>query len=84
MLRNQMENEEKGIYLFISDDGTGFDYSGKIRGKPGHLGLTGMQKRADLISARLSVNSRPETGTQISVFKPAEGLAIHKWGGDEA
>lgn len=78
LIRNSSENEEKGLYIFISDDGCGFDYdaeqyegfsSYKRIGGAKHFGLIGMKKRCQLIGAGFSVSSAPGEGTQISIFK---------------
>lgn len=50
--------------LMVSDDGTGFD-SGAAR--PGHYGLQGVREQADLIAARLTIESRPGGGTRIEL-----------------
>ncbi|MCQ2610865.1 MAG: sensor histidine kinase [Treponema sp.] len=67
LIRNQNGEEEKGLYIFISDDGTGFDVE-KIDSRK-HYGIEGMKKRASLIGATLAVNSITEEGTQIFIFK---------------
>ena len=67
LIRNANGNEEKGLYIFISDDGKGFDTE-KID-KEKHFGLRGMKKRADLIRAELFVTSEKDYGTQIKIFK---------------
>lgn len=67
MIRNEKGNEEKGLYIFISDDGKGFDTE-KIDSRK-HFGLEGMKKRADLIRANLSVLSVIDEGTQIRISK---------------
>lgn len=67
LLRNAFENEKKGIYIFVTDDGKGFDAE-----KPapaGHFGLAGMSERARLIGAILKIESEAGEGTQISVEK---------------
>ena len=78
LIRNSSENEEKGLYIFISDDGCGFDYdaeqyegfsSYKRIGGAKHFGLIGMKKRCQLIGAEFSVSSAPGEGTQICIFK---------------
>lgn len=70
LLRNGTENEKSGLYIFISDDGCGFDVEQKIYGDSKHFGLIGMRKRSQLIGAELSVSSIPGEGTQISIYKP--------------
>lgn len=69
LIRNANGSEEKGLYIFISDDGKGFDAE-KIDSK-NHFGIKGMKKRADLIGAKFTVNSICGDGTQISIFKSA-------------
>lgn len=58
----------------VTDNGRGFDPEEAITSqlRPGHIGLLGMKDRADLIGARLSVDSHPGKGTSVSfVFPPA-------------
>ena len=70
LVRNENGGEHKGIYIFISDDGKGFDpqlvdsrnYEGK------HFGLVGMRERAELIGAKIEVDSHEGEGTQITVI----------------
>ena len=72
LLRNANEGELEGIYIFISDDGIGFEVSelGEARGTDGsHLGLVGMRERADFIGAKLEIDSHPDEGTQITLIK---------------
>ena len=69
LIRSQQGAEEKGLYVFVSDDGKGFDTE-KVDEKK-HFGLKGMKKRADLIGAKLSVTSEKDFGTQIKIFKPS-------------
>lgn len=70
LIRNQNESEEKGLYIFISDDGKGFDPE-QVDDKK-HFGLKGMKKRADLIGAELSVTSEKDYGTQVKIFKSSD------------
>ena len=78
LIRNASENEEKGLYIFISDDGVGFDSEAELYGGfsnisrlggSKHFGLIGMEKRCQLIGADFSVSSAPGEGTQIRIFK---------------
>lgn len=66
MIRNENGSEERGLYIFISDDGCGFEPE-EINDKK-HFGIKGMKKRADLIGAQLVVDSAPGEGTQIKIF----------------
>jgi signal transduction histidine kinase len=53
------------LTLRVSDDGRGFAMETESR--EGGFGLTGMQARAGLIGAQLTVASRPGCGTQVEV-----------------
>ena len=72
LLRNANGDEPEGLYIFISDDGKGFDvdkYS-ESRGADGsHFGIVGMKERSDFIRAKLDIDSYPGEGTQISIVK---------------
>jgi PAS domain S-box-containing protein len=50
--------------LIVEDDGVGFDPAAVPRG---HLGLIGMQQRAERIGGELEVGSRPGRGTRVRV-----------------
>ncbi len=76
LIRNNTDNEDKGLYIFISDDGCGFNSEMEIhkvfsRGDEiKHFGLAGMKKRCQLIGAQFSISSMPGEGTQVSIFMP--------------
>jgi two-component system sensor histidine kinase UhpB len=59
--------------LRVRDDGRGFDASpagrsgGRVRGRPGGLGLSGMRERALLVGGRLEIFSAPGAGTTIEL-----------------
>lgn len=59
----RLEEIEKGVELTITDDGKGFEVFQQI----GTPGLTDMQERANSINGKLSLQSSPGSGTQISV-----------------
>ena len=72
---------EPGILnLEISDDGQGMDEVTKLHGRPGHFGLRGMEAHAQRIGASITIESRPGTGTRISLRAktPAE-KSIWPW-----
>jgi signal transduction histidine kinase len=56
---------DNSLGLFVVDDGSGFDQ--KIIEMNGHFGVQGMQERAQLIGAELSVSSQPRQGTKIQL-----------------
>jgi signal transduction histidine kinase len=51
--------------LAFSDDGKGFDVEKQL--KSGGSGLTNLQKRAALINAQLTIQSKPGNGTHIAI-----------------
>lgn len=80
LLRNETGIEEKGLYIFITDDGKGFDTSREdIFSSKNHFGLTGMKKRTALIGAKLSIDSAVNEGTQVSIMinNSNKAKAIH-------
>ncbi len=59
--------------LKVADDGNGFQAlaaskNGKLRGRPGGLGLNGMRERALLVGGDLNVFSRPGQGTTVELI----------------
>jgi len=57
----------------VRDNGRGMDESVAATGhRPGHWGLTGMCERAHAIGASLDIESKPGTGTQITVSVPGK------------
>ncbi|MCG8641700.1 MAG: ATP-binding protein, partial [Desulfobacterales bacterium] len=58
-----LETESDGLVLTVEDNGNGFDPDG-IREKEA-LGMAGMIERAELIGARLAVDSSPGQGCRI-------------------
>jgi two-component system sensor histidine kinase UhpB len=59
--------------LRVRDDGEGFDsaagrrVNGRMRGRPGGLGLNGMRERALLVGGNLDIYSAPGSGTTIEL-----------------
>ena len=84
LIRNGTENEQEGLYIFISDDGCGFDaeselYSNSTQtGCSRHFGLVGIKKRCQLIGTEFSISSTPGEGTQICIFKPSNNKTGEK------
>jgi signal transduction histidine kinase len=63
-----LEQQDEMIVVIVEDDGTGFDTD--LIGKSGHLGLLGMQERAQMMLGELHVESKPGEGTTIVVEIP--------------
>jgi signal transduction histidine kinase len=62
-----------GISLTVTDDGRGFDVpeSPAEMAPEGHFGLLGLHERAELIGARLDIQSTRGQGTFVRVILPA-------------
>ena len=58
--------------LTIHDDGVGFDVpeSPAEMAATGHFGLLGIQERAELIGARITIKSAPQVGTKLIITLP--------------
>jgi signal transduction histidine kinase len=65
----------EAITLTVIDDGRGFDVpeSPAEMAPVGHFGLLGMQERAELIGARLDIQSAHGEGSRVSITLPVEG-----------
>jgi signal transduction histidine kinase len=60
----KLEATSDQLELLIEDNGIGFD---SHEPRPGHYGLVGLREQADLIGAKLRIDSAPQQGTRISV-----------------
>jgi signal transduction histidine kinase len=63
--------------LTVRDDGRGFDLARGVRESA--YGLVGMRERADVIGARLEIESRPGGGTTVRVTAGGETPAAGDW-----
>lgn len=61
----QMEQKNGDLSLRIADDGLGFDPQQMVEDR--QFGLVGMRERADLIGARLEIDSHPGRGTVVTL-----------------
>jgi signal transduction histidine kinase len=59
-----------GYRLAITDDGAGFDADAIAESPPGHLGLTAMRERAEIVGGWRRVISQPGAGTTIQAWVP--------------
>jgi PAS domain S-box-containing protein len=67
----RLVREAGAIELEVSDDGVGFD-ADQAEAERG-FGVAGMQERASLVGGRLSISSRPGSGTKVSLHLPVAG-----------
>jgi PAS domain S-box-containing protein len=61
-----------GVTIEVRDDGRGFDVEEAMRPRPGHLGLSTMIERAELLGGRCHVSSAPGRGTVVTCWLPWE------------
>ncbi len=68
----RMQFEADRLWVKFYDDGVGFNPPKRPRdlGAKGHFGLMGMYERADLIGARMELNSSPGSGTEFQIEIP--------------
>ncbi len=63
-----MTIDGRTLRVEVTDDGCGFDTETQTR----HLGLAGMAERASLTRGDLTIASRPDTGTTITLEVPVD------------
>lgn len=64
-----IEYAESELLATVADNGVGIPDNGAPA--EGHLGLTGMHRRAESIGATLRISSRPSGGTAVTLIVPA-------------
>ena len=65
------------VTVTVADNGRGFviPETPSAFAKQGHFGLLGLQERAELVAARLSIQSAPGHGTQVTIDLPTASAA---------
>ena len=61
------------LLIEVADDGVGFDAEAAVR--PGHYGIMGLKERARLTGGHFSIESAPESGTNVQLRLPLEETA---------
>lgn len=76
LIRIQVFPQGDYVVVQIIDNGKGFDMAGVSEGyeNRGSLGMVNMRERAELIDGVLKVESKPGTGTIITVYIPKRGV----------
>ena len=68
-VRLALRQEDARAVLEVGDDGTGFDPRADF---PGHLGLSSMRERAEMLGGTFRLESEPGAGTRLTVEVPVE------------
>jgi len=66
----EVEYAPNWLRVVVSDDGSGIDPQVLSEGRDGHWGLSGMRERALRIGAKLKVQSRLSSGTEVELSIP--------------
>ncbi len=66
----------EAVSLVIRDDGQGFDLVSVQKNHIGHLGLMGMQERAESLGGQLTIHTFPGQGTRVALAIPLQ--AVHR------
>jgi signal transduction histidine kinase len=65
-----LEDSDGGYLVRVEDDGVGFDPPEMLRSAPGHLGLSAMRERAEMVGGRCTVRSLRDSGTSVEFWLP--------------
>jgi PAS domain S-box-containing protein len=63
-----------GVSVVVTDDGIGFEPA-SLQPQPGHLGLSTMTERAELLGGWCRIASAPRRGTTVECWLPSSGTA---------
>ena len=69
----QLREADGGTLLRVEDDGTGASVE-EVEARPG-VGLSTMRERAELVGGWLRISPRPEGGTIVACWIPAQADA---------
>ena len=67
----EIRYDKQQLCVRVRDDGKGIDEETIRRQPAGHFGLRGMRERAELVSGRLDVCSKIDSGTQVELIVPS-------------
>jgi signal transduction histidine kinase len=65
-----LAQQDGGYLVRIEDDGDGFDPPEMLRSSPGHLGLSSMRERAEMVGGWCKVLGLPGNGTTVEFWVP--------------
>ena len=64
-----LKSDDENTEIVIEDDGKGFEIT-NVQHQDGHLGLYGIQERAELLAGALEIESEPGRGTSLFIEIP--------------
>jgi PAS domain S-box-containing protein len=73
-----LERRDDQVVLVVEDNGHGFEADLAHQAEAGHLGLIGMQERAEMLEGSLVIESSPGSGTTIVVEVPHAHSDSHR------
>jgi len=76
----QMKHEGKTVTIFVKDDGRGLSSEPTSGAEAGHFGLQGMRERMIQLGGSLEIDSRPSSGTIVTVRMTDRGQRDLKTG----
>jgi PAS domain S-box-containing protein len=71
----ELDDDDGGVLLTVTDDGVGGDGGNTLRSRPGHLGMTVMRERAEMAGGWWRIEPGPTTGTRARAWVPLPGHA---------
>jgi len=60
------------LTLRVRDNGIGMEAAVVTEGREGHFGLQGMRERAERIGSKFTLNSVPDSGTEMTLVVPGK------------
>jgi PAS domain S-box-containing protein len=73
-----LECRNEQVVLVVEDNGRGFESDQTEQVQAGHLGLVGMQERAEMLGGTLVIESAPNSGTTIVIEVPYAYTHSHR------
>ncbi len=73
-----LEHRDEQVVLVVEDNGCGFEANLADQAQAGHLGLIGMQERAEMLNGTLMIESAPGSGTTIVIEVPYAHTNSHR------
>ena len=67
----EVEARDGGVWVRVRDDGVGFPVGEVPESAPGHLGLSSMRERAELVGGWCRIASQPGKGTTVELWVPS-------------